>query len=218
MNVIEVSSTQGTTCASCAAQIAADQRYCLACGQPCSPVRLAFLDVLRAESELAPVAPRITQAPAGYLPFGEPKGHLASLLRYSGLFSLMSALLLTGLIGLLIGHWASASKAPTQTTIKLDGSGFGALAPAASTTTAPPSAANAAETAAGSATATKSKQAEAKGEEKESAQEAKETKAPPPVAHKISSNTLQKLNSSTGKKHEEEVNKLTQGDQPLETG
>ena len=51
-------------CPNCGAAIVADQRYCLTCGRPCSPVRLAFLDVLQAESELrTPVT--ISPPPAG---------------------------------------------------------------------------------------------------------------------------------------------------------
>ena len=39
------------SCANCSAPLAPDQRYCLACGQPVSPVRLAFLDVLQADAQ-----------------------------------------------------------------------------------------------------------------------------------------------------------------------
>ena len=50
MSLVPVASDQaGTSCADCGAPLVADQRYCLSCGQPASPVRLAFLDVLQGQ-------------------------------------------------------------------------------------------------------------------------------------------------------------------------
>ncbi|MGD0455811.1 MAG: zinc-ribbon domain-containing protein, partial [Solirubrobacteraceae bacterium] len=64
-----------TTCEHCGAPLLADQRYCLACGQPCSPVRLAFLDVLQGEQSRGALpgpggwAPgTIDMSPVGYGP------------------------------------------------------------------------------------------------------------------------------------------------------
>ena len=54
MSLAPVPSEQPRTaasCANCSAPLAPDQRYCLACGQPVSPVRLAFLDVLQSERQ-----------------------------------------------------------------------------------------------------------------------------------------------------------------------
>src|ERR1022692_744363 len=99
VNLAPVPSEQpeaGASCANCSAPLAPDQRYCLACGQPVSPVRLAFLDVLHAEAQ--PYAGG--QSPAGSLPAGyasaiEPtSGPYAWMRRYSGLFGLLSVLLL----------------------------------------------------------------------------------------------------------------------------
>src|ERR1700734_526809 len=115
MNVFPIQTPpegDGAKCSNCGAPVLADQRYCLACGQPCSPVRLAFLDVLQAESELrAPVT--IAPPVAGYLPPlpQHDGGAIGWLGRYSGLFGLIAVLLIVGLIGLLVGHWTAPSKA-----------------------------------------------------------------------------------------------------------
>ena len=45
--------SENNACAHCGSPLVADQRYCLSCGQPASPVRLAFLGVLRARNVTA---------------------------------------------------------------------------------------------------------------------------------------------------------------------
>ncbi|MGA8365582.1 MAG: zinc ribbon domain-containing protein [Solirubrobacteraceae bacterium] len=205
-----------SSCANCSAPLAPDQRYCLACGQPVSPVRLAFLDVLQADAQSYSVA----QAPVGALPPGyasviEPtSGATWTLRRYSGLFGLLSVLLLAIVAGLLIGHWATQSSAPSRQVVRVEGLGALAAAPAAAASTTPVSATEA--TTPTSTTSTKSSKAAAKTEAHD-VQEAKVIeKAPPPKAVKVTPTKLKKLGSSTGKKHEEEVNSL--GAQPIETG
>jgi hypothetical protein len=205
--------SEGGKCPNCGAAIGADQRYCLACGQPCSPVRLAFLDVLQAESELRRPA---TFAPpsAGYLPPLPPdESAIGRLRRYSGLFGLIAVLLMTGLIGLLVGHWLAPSKAPAASIIKIEG-GLPAAAASAPTTTAPTSTtpASPSKTAAGkSAPATEA-------QEVKEVKEAETAKVKPKAAVKPSAATLRKLSSSNGKAHQREIEKLTAGDKPIETG
>jgi hypothetical protein len=134
--------------------------------------------------------------------------------RYSGVFGLLSALLLAGLIGLLIGHWAAAKNQSPQV-VKLEASGFGAVAApaAASTQTSSTS------TQAVSSPAAHSSSSQEAAEVKEAKElEVKEAKAPPPKARKLDSSSLKKLGSSTGKRHTEEVNKLANGIAPIETG
>ena len=205
-----------SSCANCSAPLAPDQRYCLACGQPVSPVRLAFLDVLQTDAQSYGVAQNPVGAlPPGYAPVIEPtSGATWTLRRYSGLFGLLSVLLLAIVAGLLVGHWVTQSSAPSRQVVRVEGLGALAAAPAAAASTTP-----AGTTAAGiptSATSAKSSKAAAKTEVHE-AQEAKAIeKAPPPKAVKVTPTKLKKLGSSTGKKHEEEVNSL--GAQPIETG
>jgi hypothetical protein len=201
------------SCANCSAPLAPDQRYCLACGQPVSPVRLAFLDVLQADARSYGVAQTPVGAlPPGYAPVIEPTSGAAwTLRRYSGLFGLLSVLLLAIVAGLLVGHWVTQSSAPSRQVVRVEGLG-GLAAPAASTTPASAAAASAPT----STTRTTSSKAAAKTEAHE-AQEAKAIeKTPPPKAVKVTPTKLKKLGSSTGKKHEEEVNSL--GAQPIETG
>ena len=127
--VASSSNPTSTSCPHCGAAVHADQRYCLSCGQPCSPVRLAFLDVLRSEHGNghagAAALPGSTQLPAPGgpgLPVGptaggsvvymrppEQDGILGWLQRRAGALALASMLLLVGLIGLLVGHWITGT-------------------------------------------------------------------------------------------------------------
>jgi hypothetical protein len=207
------------TCANCGTPLAPDQRYCLACGQPVSPVRLAFLDVLQADaqSSYGSGQGQIASLPPGYASVIEPvSGPYAWLRRYSGLFGLLSVLLLAIVAGLLVGHWVTQSKAPSQQVLKVEGlSGGAAATPLAST-----GAATSASTTPASTTAKPTASTTPKESAKTEAKEVQEAKAiekkPQPAAVKPSSGKLKKLESTHGQKHEEEINKL--GAQPIETG
>jgi hypothetical protein len=205
--------SESATCANCSAPLVADQRYCLSCGQPCSPVRLAFLDVLQIEGQQQVAARPLATTPAvTYQPLLEPAGPGGWLRRYSPLFGALTVLLLAMIAGLLVGHWVTQSKtaaAPTQQTIKVEG--LGGLAAGAVATTP---------TSTTPATSTSSRPS-VKEEAEEVAKEAKAEKAQAQKVEKIKprkagANTLNKLNSTTGKKHAEELNKL--GAEPIETG
>jgi DNA-directed RNA polymerase subunit RPC12/RpoP len=200
-------------CPNCGSAVVADQRYCLTCGQPCSPVRLAFLDVLQAENELRS-PPTIAQPPVGYLPpLPREEGAIGSLRRYSGVFGLLAVLLMTGLIGLLVGHWLAPSKAPAAQILKIEGAALpvaGAPASGVSTTQAAPSSTKA-------PAATKNAPATEAQEVKE-VKEAESPKAKLKAPVKTSSSSLQKISKLNGKKYQQEVNKLVKGDQPIETG
>jgi hypothetical protein len=203
------------TCANCSAPLVADQRYCLACGQPVSPVRLAFLDVLQSErQQSAPGA--LATTPVTYAPLLEPSGSPAWLRRYTPLFAVASVLLLALIAGLLVGHWVTQGKStPATATQVIKVEGLSAGTAAAATSTAPTSTTPAASSPAAAA------KSSPKSEAEEVASEAKaEKQQAAKVEHaavvKPSSTKLKKLGSSTGKKHEEEVNAL--GEQPIETG
>lgn len=194
-------------CSNCSAPLVADQRYCLSCGQPVSPVRLAFLDVLQTEPQQLP-APTLA-APIAYGPYIDQQAGPAWLRRYAPLFAVASVLLLAMLVGLLLGHWVTQSnKTPSAQVIKIEG--LSAAAPAASaagTTATTPTATKTGSTTTGtSASASK----EEKQEEAEAkAEEAAPVKTAPPK--KVSGNTVNNLEKSTGKKHQEEINKLGTG-------
>ena len=58
----------------------------------------------------------------GTPPVIEPaSGPYAWLRRYSGLFGLLSVLLLAIVAGLLVGHWVTQSKAPSQQVLRVEG-------------------------------------------------------------------------------------------------
>lgn len=210
------SAQDGAVCGSCGAALVADQRYCLSCGQPCSPVRLAFLDVLAEQSPASAVAQpgwpagsTLELAGRGYAPL-EAGGANGWLRRNSGLLGLLGVLALFLLAGLLVGHWVSQSnKVPAKQVVEIKGlSGLPAAAAATSTT----STSAASETPA----ASKSSAKEETEESKEAAKETKAEKAPPPAPVKVTPAKLKKLSKTTGKQHQEEVNAL--GAQPIETG
>jgi hypothetical protein len=211
------SEEEHASCPNCSAPLAPDQRYCLACGKPVSPVRLAFLDVLQSENQPYPGAATPVEAFApGYAPVAEPSaGAYSWLRRYSGVLGLLAVLLLAIIVGLLVGHWITQNKTPGTQVVKVEG--LTSAAPAAATagatpTTTTPASKSASSTPPPAATITTSPKAEAK-----EAKEAKAIeKAPPPKPVKVAPAKLQKLSNSTGKKHEEEVNKL--GAEPIETG
>ncbi len=193
------------TCSNCGAGLVADQRYCLSCGQPCSPVRLAFLDVLSSDQQPQLGAATVSAAPVAYAQYIEPAPGPAWLRRYAPLLAVVSVLLLAMIVGLLVGHWVTQSKAPAgPQVIKVDGlsaaAGTGAAAAATTPTTATTTPAAAAKTNPSSSKEEKQEEAEAKAEE------AKKVAAPAPV--KVSSSTLTKIEKSTGRKHQEELNKI----------
>jgi hypothetical protein len=197
------------TCASCGAALVADQRYCLSCGQPASPVRLAFLDILQNDPSRAGLAaPTIEMSPAGYVPVDGP-GANRWLRRYSGILGLFAVLLLCLIAGLLVGHWVTqGNKAPAKQVVEVKGL---SAAPAAATSTAPTSTGGA-----GAVETPKETAKEKAAAAKEAAKETKAEKAPPPKPVKVAPAKIKKLTNSSGKQHQEEINAL--GATPIETG
>jgi hypothetical protein len=202
--------SESASCNHCGAPLVADQRYCLSCGQPCSPVRLAFLDVLEGERRSQGGAVVAAAPTVAYSPYVEPTAGPAWMRRYAPLFGVLSVLLLAGIAGLLVGHWATQSKATSgPEVVKVEG--LGGLAAAAPTTTTPGTGTTAATTKpAKSSTSAKSEEAkeeaEAKAEEK--AEEKGASKLP---AAKPLDTTKEK---TTGKTKEAEVTHITQA--PIE--
>jgi hypothetical protein len=218
VSVVSVASEQAYgTCANCGSALVSDQRYCLECGAPVSPVRLAFLDVLQNGHEIA-----VRPAPGGYdaalvsaagvLPpadvFGQA-GVNSWLRRNSGIVSLLAVLALCLIAGLLIGHWATQSGAPSKQIVELKGLPAAAALPASSA----PASSSSSATKASSGKAAGVSKAEEEAEEKGEAKETSAEKAPPPQAKKVN---LNKLSKSTGKKHVEEIE--ANGAAPIETG
>jgi len=218
VSLVPVPSEQsGATCESCGAALVADQRYCLSCGHPVSPVRLAFLDVLQSDqprggAQTWLTSDTIDMSPVGYAPVFQQQGAGGWLRRNSGLMGLLTVLLMCLVVGLLVGHWVTQSnKAPGPQIVKVEGlSSLGAVA-AAPTSTAP-----ATSTTPATSTAPTVSKASAKEEARETKEAAKIEKQPLKKATKLPSSKLEKLSNSSGKKHQEEINSL--GSQPIETG
>jgi hypothetical protein len=200
--------SESSVCANCSAPLVADQRYCLSCGQPFSPVRLAFLDVLESERQPQLGAGAANTMPVAFTPYMEPAAGPAWLRRYAPLFGVLSVLLLAMIVGLLVGHWVTQSKAPTSAqVIKVEG--LGGLAASSGSSTTPTTGTTPATTTSKSSSSAKSENekeaAEAKAEEK--AEE--KTPAKAPEAKKASPSELSKLGSSHGKAHEKELNEIS---------
>ena len=198
------------TCPNCSAPLVADQRYCLSCGQPVSPVRLAFLDVL--ETERQPQLPAgAVSAPVAYASYVEPAAGPAWLRRYAPLFGVASVLLLAMIAGLLVGHWASQGKSSGPQVIKIEG--LSGVAPAASASAAPttstPSATSTTGASKGSAASAKSEEDQEKAEAKKEEEEEAKHPAKAPPAKALSSQAANKLGQTTGKAKEKELNKIT---------
>ena len=212
MSLAPVPAGQGAaTCASCAAPLVADQRYCLSCGEPASPVRLAFLDALHgADASPGVAAPAIAMSPAGYVAL-DSQGANGWLRRNTGLFSLLAVLILCLLVGLLVGHWAGQgqTKIPAKQVVEVKGLTAAPAAAAATTPAASPTSTTAAAEPKESAA---TKAAAAKAEAKET----KAEKAPPAKPVKVAPAKIKKLTNSSGKQHQQEIESL--GAQPIETG
>jgi hypothetical protein len=126
-----------TTCPSCGAPLAGDQRYCLNCGTRRPEARLEFLDVLD-EDVRARSAPPVAQQPHAV----GPAGGGGRLQAHTGALALASLLVLTLLCGLLVGHWvtdrrsatAPAAATPAPQVIRVEGGAAATAAPAATGT------------------------------------------------------------------------------------
>jgi len=174
-------------------------------------VRLAFLDVLESDQTRAAREPGRAPIPvtAGYAAAYDAPGAAGWLRRNNGVLTLLAVLSLCVIAGLLVGHWASQGKqAPAApTTIKVEGLGAAASTPAAGSASAPTTPA---------AESTKSSAKEEAEAAKAAAKETPAEKAPPPAPKKVTKSELQKLSSTSGKKHHEEIE--AHGAEPLETG
>lgn len=225
MDVIQVQNEPSSaTCPHCGAEVALDQRYCLACGRPCSPVRLAFLDVLQAESAQQAPGTALTAANGYVPPAAPPDPGIARLTRYSGLFSLLAVLLLTGVIGLLIGHWVSGggngSNKPTVYKIEglsTSGGTAGSSEEATGSAGEATSEGKAAATGKSEAKAPSSQAPKAKEAKQQEAEAEKTSKEKLPEAKKQSKSSLEKLKKLSGKAYEKEIEKETESGAPLET-
>jgi hypothetical protein len=128
----------GEPCGSCGAALAADQRYCLACGHRRADARLPFRDILGegTGTELRPLGPGYTVMPRGGGPTVNDR-----LRRNAPLMALVGILLIALLIGVLLGHWAGdtptvAQAAPRPQVIQVGAAAPAAAAPAPTTTEA----------------------------------------------------------------------------------
>jgi hypothetical protein len=129
----------GDPCPSCGAPLAGDQRYCLHCGTRRPEARLEFLDVLDADVQARTAVSLLPPAAVGFAE--PPRGLNARLQANSGVLGLTALLLVTLLIGLLVGHWATgsdsapvAASAPAPQVIRVEGT----AAPATASTATPP--------------------------------------------------------------------------------
>jgi hypothetical protein len=118
----------GEPCPSCGAPLAGDQRYCLHCGARRPEARLEFLDVLDEDVRARRSAPPAL-APAAVAAGPSPTGLNGRLNANAGLLAVAALLVLTLLVGLLLGHWVTqrestspgSAAAPAPQVIKVEG-------------------------------------------------------------------------------------------------
>lgn len=116
-------------CPNCQAYLAADQRYCLACGTRCGEPRLPFMDAVTF-MEAMKVSPETAVASG-------PQSPQRRMSPNTALFATIGVLLLAMGVGVLIGrsgHTSSAPVAAAPQVIKVGGTGTEEAKGAASTT------------------------------------------------------------------------------------
>ncbi len=139
-------------CAMCGATLAADQRYCVECGQRCGPSRLPFSDG---------IAPRAEPSPRAEPQSRRPRASVNATL-IAGIGTLLLALGVGVLIGRL-GTNSSTKAPPVQVVTVAGGAGTGSAGTAAGTaSTEPQTSSTAAKTAKTAAAAAAAKSAKAK--------------------------------------------------------
>ena len=126
--------SNGDTCPKCHSRVAADQRYCIECGERRGEPRLPFMDGRTAAQPPAEVVSASAYPIAGYLPPpAPPKTRVSSGL---ALLATIATLLLAMGVGVLIGNKGdSGTAAASQPPIVLGG-GATAAAGATEATTA----------------------------------------------------------------------------------
>jgi hypothetical protein len=123
----------GEQCPSCGAALAADQRYCLECGERRGEPRVAFLDLL-GRRDAPPAAEPASTVPA---PPGVAERPLTPWVAAAG----VAVLLLVLGVGILIGDARSGGDRPVASKTPVITVNAGASGPAAATGAAKPAAA-----------------------------------------------------------------------------
>lgn len=202
-------SSDGEQCASCGVTLAADQRYCLSCGQRRGSARLPFLEILRDEpvSQLIPLGRPLG---AAGIPAGPQETGLAAQARANaGLIASVGVLLLAMLIGVLVGSGiagdGSSTAAANQKPIVVSVGG-GVAAPEAAA--AAPAAADT-PTDTGAATTTKPKSDDKTAGDAASKSDATSKAAEAAVKPKAAGAAkLKSLDKLSGKEYQKQVDKL----------
>jgi hypothetical protein len=129
-----VTASIGDTCANCGAPLAADQRYCVECGERRGKARFSSM-------------PSAASAPAEVTTLASPGLRRFSLSSGATLLAGIATLLLAMGVGVLIGHNGSTSAKNAGAPVTIVGGAGGAAASAATTaaaaTAAPPARASA---------------------------------------------------------------------------
>lgn len=190
----------GEPCTSCGAPLAADQRYCLACGHRRAAARLPFLDMLREP----PVQLQPLHQPLGVGGMTPPSSgdSLADRARANtGVVLGVGVLLLAMLIGVLVGSGLGRddSALANQKPLIVSVGGGAAVAPAAST--AAPTDTGAATTATPEDSDKASDGSSSSDKSSKAAEEAIKPKAAPAAK-------LKSLGKLSGKEYQKQVDKL----------
>lgn len=196
MTALTTFASAGQPCEACGAPLAADQRYCVACGARRAP--LPFLEILR---ENEPGTQLVARRSAAAAVAGGPPlvadGSLAARARAStGIIAGVGVLLLAMLIGVLVGSGLGrnepsvAAAAPPSVIVTVGGTAAPAAASTASTPTVPAAPADAPTTSTEGAATTPP-----------TAKSPIKTKA-------VSTQKLKSLSKLSGKEYQKQIDKL----------
>jgi hypothetical protein len=122
-------SASGDACPSCGALVAADQRYCIECGERRGQPRLPFMDGRTAAEPAAEVVPAYQQM-AYMPPAGPPKSKWNSGI---ALLSTIALLLLAMGVGVLIGNKGDSGQALAQQPVVIGGAATAATGASSAT-------------------------------------------------------------------------------------
>ncbi len=200
---------EGEPCGTCGSPLAADQRYCLACGTRRADTRLPFLDILRhdATGHAAPVLAAGAPGPGAYGAAGAippPEGIADRARANTGLIASVGVLLLAMLIGVLVGSGLgddnSSASAADQKPVVVSVGGVAA---------APAAAAAPTDTTAADATATDD--AADSGSDSSSSKKKTASKSADKAAVKVKSvpkTKLKSLDKLSGTEYQKQIDKL----------
>ena len=128
--------SNGDACPNCGTMLAADQRYCIECGERRGEPRLPFMDGRTAAQPSQEVAKVPAAYPVAYGAYGSPAPPRSKWSSGAALLATIATLLLAMGVGVLIGNNGDSKNATAQQPIIVGGAATTATGASAATSTA----------------------------------------------------------------------------------